>query len=350
MNKRSIVCDAIDTNNVEFDITGISLVLEEWIDCVKYYIHKIADNSLHGTEVGNVLADALNSSGKLIRPRLLLLCAALGPSWKKLQKRLCILAAMVELTHLASLIHDDIIDEAKYRRGQLSIQSKYGKSAAVYAGDFLMSRIYYYEAIEHLNESAAVLSNAVEQMCCGEIGQALCQFKETITIEEYFCNIKGKTAALFKTACHIGATEAGCTKDIVKKLETFGENLGIMFQLRDDLLDFTSDSMDIILKEIGKETHKDFKNGIYTMPVIMAMKHPTAKKTLLPLVHENSSRALTTEEIKKMETYVITYGGIEDTYNEIRRLANINKKILCKLDENNDSVPLIHRLMSLLEV
>lgn len=349
MNTQSIASNIIDIQ-AHIDIGGMGLVLEEWIDCVKYYINRIADYSPENTEVGEVLKDALNSSGKLIRPRLLLLCSALGPDWKKNQKRLCMLAAMVELTHLASLIHDDIVDDAKYRRGKLSIQNKYGKSAAVYTGDFLMSRIYYYEAVEHLNESAAILSKTVEDMCNGEIGQALCRYKEDVSIEEYLWNIKGKTASLFKTACQIGALESGCSDETIDNLKHFGENLGYMFQLRDDLLDFSTDSMDVILKEIGKETHKDFKQGIYTFPVIMAAKHPQAKKTLIPLMKKNAVKNLTEDQINQMNSYVLSYGGIDYTCQEIKRLANINKKILDHLDQKNDAIPLIRRLMSLLEV
>ena len=96
--------------------------------------------------------------------------------------------------------------------------------------------------------------------------------------KKYFENIERKTAALFQAACYIGAKESGCSEEIIQKLELFVKNLGLMFQLKDDILDFTSSS-----KELGKETHKDFQNGIYTFPVIMALKNPKAQEVLLPL-------------------------------------------------------------------
>ena len=115
---------------------------ESAMERVNYYIHKIAENSFAGTRTGAVLDDVLGSSGKMIRPRLLLLCSAFGPYAMERSERLCMLAAMVELTHMASLIHDDIIDEAPFRRGKPSIQGKYGKDAAVYALCFCLPRFW----------------------------------------------------------------------------------------------------------------------------------------------------------------------------------------------------------------
>ena len=135
----------------------IEILLKEWIERVKYYIHLIADYSIKESQVGAVLDDVLNLSGKMLRSKLLLLCAFLGSNWKDHKEKICKLAAMVELTHLASLIHDDIVDDSPYRRGKVSIQGKYGKDAAVFAGDFLIARIFYYGAMENLNEAVSIL-------------------------------------------------------------------------------------------------------------------------------------------------------------------------------------------------
>ncbi len=338
--------------SIDFDLSLAKLnsLMEDWIEDVKEYMYLISKNSLEKTEVGKVLNDALNSSGKLIRPRLLLLCATLGPDWEKNKKKLCMLSAMVELTHLASLIHDDIIDDAIYRRGKKSVQYKYGKKSAVYAGDFFMARIYYYTAKEKLNESAALLSLAVENMCEGEIGQSICCFKEDVTAEEYMWNIKGKTAVLFRTACQIGALESGCDEDLIEKLKIFGENLGYMFQIRDDLLDFSSGDFSSIMKKIGKDTHKDFKQGIYTLPVILAMKNPEGKKQLLPILQENKKRVLNDSEIAAMEKLVIKFDGIKKTHEKFNELKKQNEDIINQLNQENKSVSLIRKLMSLLEI
>lgn len=323
----------------------MEIIFKEWIEQVKYYIHLIADYPMKETPVGSVLEDVLNLSGKMLRSKLLLLCSFLGTDYEKNKETICKLAAMTELTHLASLIHDDIVDDSPYRRGKISIQGKYGKDTAVFAGDFLMARIYYYEAIEHLNESASILSKTVEHMCIGEISQNLCRYHENITEEEYFENIYGKTAALFQAACYIGAKEGGCSEEIIQKLKLFGKNLGLMFQLKDDILDFYSNS-----KEIGKETHKDFQNGIYTFPVIMALKNPKAKEVLLPIIKKNREKKLAATEIAQLENYIVQFGGIKTSYEKIRYLSAANKQLIKDLKQSSKVPNYLEKILNDLEV
>ena len=328
-----------------FDIPELERLIKEPEDCVRRYMRLIVKNPLSNTETGSIINDAVSSSGKMIRSKLLLLCGTLGPLWEAKKERLCALAALVELTHLASLIHDDIVDDAPYRRGKPAIHSKYGRNAAVYAGDLLIASVYHYQAAEQLNESGAVLSKAIERMCAGEIGQDACRYKEEVTIEEYLHNVKGKTAALFQVACRIGAREAGCCDALVSTLERFGENIGFMLQLRDDLLDFTADG-----KVPDKELHRDFLSGIYTMPLLKALEHPDAQKTLRPVIRENARRRLSSEEISDMEKNVIRLGGIDGTRAEIKTLAKKNEKLLDTIEDNALTVTLMKKITKLLEV
>ena len=328
-----------------FDIPELERFIKEPEDCVRRYMRLIVGNPLADTETSSIINDAVSSSGKMIRAKLLLLCGTLGPLWEAKKERLCALAALVELTHLASLIHDDIVDDAPYRRGKPAIHSKYGRNAAVYAGDLLITSVYYYQAAEQLNESGASLSKAIERMCAGEIGQDACRYKEEVTIEEYLHNVKGKTAALFQVACRIGAREAGCCDALVSTLERFGENIGFMLQLRDDLLDFTADG-----KAPDKEMHRDFLSGIYTMPLLKALEHPDAQKTLRPVIRENARRRLSSEEISDMEKNVIRLGGIDGTRAEIKTLAKKNEKLLDTIEDNALTVTLMKKITKLLEV
>ena len=328
-----------------FDIPVLERFIKEPEDCVRQYMRLIVKNPLADTETGSIINDAVSSSGKMIRSKLLLLCGTLGPLWEAKKERLCALAALVELTHLASLIHDDIVDDAPYRRGKPAIHSKYGRNAAVYAGDLLIASVYHYQAAEQLNESGAALSKAIERMCAGEIGQDACRYKEEVTIEEYLHNVKGKTAALFQVACRIGAREAGCCDALVSTLERFGENIGFMLQLRDDLLDFTADG-----KAPDKELHRDFLSGIYTMPLLKALEHPDAQKTLRPVIRENARRRLSSEEISDMEKNVIRLGGIDGTRAEIKTLAKKNEKLLNTIEDNALTVTLMKKITKLLEV
>lgn len=327
-----------------FDIPELENLVKEPTECIRRYMRLIVGNSLTGTEAGGVIDDALASSGKMIRAQLLLLCGTFGPLWDEKKERFCLLAAMVELIHLASLIHDDIVDEAPYRRGKPAIQSKYGRNAAVYAGDFLMARVYNYQMIERLNESGAALSKAIERMCIGEIGQDACRYNEEVTIEEYLNNVREKTAALFQAACLIGAREAGCRDEQVRRLETFGENLGFMLQLRDDLFDFTAEG-----KTPDKQAHRDFLSGIYTMPLLKALEHPEGKKLLAPVMRENAKRPLSAEEVTDMEAIVIRLGGIDGTQREIKRFAQKNKELLHSFEDGGVAVRLMKKIVGFLE-
>ncbi len=293
------------------------------LDAVQSRIREITRHSLSGTPVGEVLDDVLGTPGKMLRPRLLLLCGSLGPEYEARLDRLCLLGAMVELTHLASLVHDDIADNAQFRRGKPSIQGKYGKCAAIYAGDLLISRIHLRLAREKMDEAAQTLSLTIERMCLGEIGQERCKYRSDVTREEYLGNIGGKTASLFETACLLGAREAGCPDGLCETLSALGRELGILFQLRDDLLDFGAAG-----EQEGKDLHKDFRDGIYTLPVIHAMQTPEGRAVLLPLMERSRCEDPGEDELKGMEETVRACGGIDAAYEELRRRADACRALL----------------------
>ena len=297
---------------------------------VRRWIRRITASPLKGTETGEVLEYVLGSSGKMIRPRLLLLCSSFGPRRAERLDRLCMLSAMVELTHMASLIHDDIVDDAGFRRGKPSLQSRFGKDAAVYAGDFLIARVNYWEGKEQLGETAALLAETVERMCLGEIGQARCRYREDVTEESYFENIRGKTAALFRTACRLGASEAGCPEDQAERLGELGEKIGLMFQLRDDLLDFA-----LTKKERGKETGKDFLDGIYTLPVILAARQEAAGEALRRLMRQNREGSLTEEGLRQVKELVLSHGA-EPVRQRIHQYSGACLQLLDTLEEGPD--------------
>jgi heptaprenyl diphosphate synthase len=310
-------------------------MISDWMESVESDIARISAHPYAGTPVGDVLDWAACSKGKRIRPILLILCSLYGPNCLAHKNRLTLLAAMMEVTHLASLIHDDIVDEAPFRRDRESVQRRFGKDAAVYAGDYLIARVQYYQAQENLHEAGMLLADAIQQMCAGEIGQARCRYREDVTMQEYLCNIRGKTTALFRASCRIGALESGCSKEVIEQLDRLGESLGCMFQFRDDLLDFTTDK-----EVLGKETHKDFRDGIYTMPVLMAMRDPLAREQLLPIMRRNRDGQTDCEQIKEMETIVHKYGGVENTKKEILRYRKRCEEILKMLPANAASAEL----------
>ena len=136
-------------------------MISDWMDGVESDIARITAHPYAGTLVGDVLDWASSSKGKRIRPMLLVLSSLYGPQCFERKSRLTLLAAMMEVTHLASLIHDDIVDDAPLRRDRESVQQRFGKNAAVYAGDFLIARVQFFQAQENLHEAGMILADAI---------------------------------------------------------------------------------------------------------------------------------------------------------------------------------------------
>jgi heptaprenyl diphosphate synthase len=206
------------------------------------------------------------STGKMLRPTFLLVGATFGTI--KNEKELLNLATAIEVLHTATLIHDDIIDEAKLRRGKESIQSKYSKEYAVYMGDFLLSRCFMMLSnLDIDRESAVNISKAVNKVCIGEMKQNVMRYDVNITPAIYFRIIARKTAALFALSLGTGASFADVDKTISKKLARIGYHIGMTFQMVDDLLDFEGES-----GVVGKEVRSDIIRGNYSLPLIYALQ------------------------------------------------------------------------------
>jgi len=211
-----------------------------------------------------VLDWVLAARGKQIRPMLTLLCARL----KGKKADATEIAAVIEVCHTASLIHDDIIDEADSRRGQLSVQKKFGKEMAVYAGDYMIFSAIRRAGLQN-KPWYGTMFEKLERMCDGEISQFDNRYNIDITEEKYIENIIGKTSAMFDIACRAGAYEGKCNDGELLAIGEFAEKFGLLFQLRDDLLDF------LATDKLSKKTiHNDFWRGYYTLPAIHAFSHP----------------------------------------------------------------------------
>lgn len=235
--------------------------------------------------VGRVLSYAASSRGKMLRPRLMLIAAQLGAEYKERADDLAHGAAVLEMIHMASLIHDDIIDDSALRRGRATVQARFGKDVAVYTGDFLLARVLRLSAAkEKLCKLQHQYADAVEHLCLGEMGQDLNRYNADLTVEQYLDHVRGKTAALFMIACGAGAEIAGCSPETVTVMEQIGEKLGMLFQVRDDLLDFTAGE-----DALGKSAGIDFIEGIYTLPVLYTMQDPAASQPMRRLMERNAA-------------------------------------------------------------
>lgn len=231
------------------------------------------------SEIDNAIRSQA-SAGKLVRPALTLLFSELTDA--PYNQKAIVLGASIELLHLATLIHDDIIDESKLRRGQDSIQAHFGKDTAVYAGDYLLTGM-----LSLLNDADNIQANklaleALRNILFGELTQKHNRYLTDTSFDNYLTQITGKTAALFKLSVLFGATSSdGVSSQLLDVVGKLGENLGIAFQLLDDYLDFDSITEQLSL---GKPAGQDIRNGIYTAPILFALENPDVNAELKELL------------------------------------------------------------------
>lgn len=281
--------------------------LNEELETVGQTARELSQDALFREPLSGILEDVFKSQGKLLRPALLLMLGRFGPDYPDCREKLCRAAAVVELTHMASLIHDDIVDDAPYRRGRPTVQSAYGKDMAVYAGDYLLSRVLSYLLAPDMNGAGQVLSRSMSDMCAGELGQYSIRFDTNADENRYFMNISGKTAALFSAACEIGALLSGCTRGTTSAASRFGHSLGVLFQLRDDLMDCLPGK-----GEAGKKQGLDFINGIYTLPVIYSFADAERGKSLRELAADSAS--MEPERVfEELSVLITEAGGVDYT-------------------------------------
>jgi heptaprenyl diphosphate synthase len=223
-----------------------------------------------------VTGHLIAAGGKRLRPGLALAAATSGDrtaSPDDLQG-----AVAVELVHLASLYHDDVMDEATMRRTVESVNARWGNLVAIVAGDFLLARSA--EIAASLGtEIAGLLAHTLGQLCQGQVAEVRAAFSTARTEDHYFTAIAGKTAALMATSCRIGALTGGLPRVEVDAFTTFGRCFGMLFQLRDDVLDVIGTE-----EELGKRPGQDLAEGIYTLPVLKALHDPEAGPELEPLL------------------------------------------------------------------
>jgi len=249
------------------------------------------------SEIDNAIRSQLNA-GKLVRPALTLLFSELTA--QPYNKKAIALGASVELLHLATLIHDDIIDESKLRRGFESIQSQFGKDTAVYAGDYLLTGMF--SLLSEADDTGAdkLALSALQDILFGELSQKQNRYQTDLTFQSYISQISGKTAALFKLSVMFGISSDSVDDPNLKQIvPQIGETLGIVFQLLDDYLDFEVLSKNLAL---GKPIGQDIKNGIYTAPILFALEDSTIHNELISLLQLRDN--ISDTELKRVHTLV----------------------------------------------
>jgi geranylgeranyl pyrophosphate synthase len=217
----------------------------------------------------------LSAGGKRFRPMLVLLGGHFGDPT---DPRLIPLAVAVELTHLASLYHDDVIDEADSRRGIPSVNARWSNTVAILAGDFLFARASAIAA-ELGTDVSRLLAETIGRVCEGQIREVQAAGRLEIDEADYMAVIERKTASLIATSCQVGGLLAGAPPAVVEGLGRFGLALGLAFQLSDDIMDLVADQ-----STLGKEPGVDLREGVFTLPVILALRESEHREELRRLL------------------------------------------------------------------
>jgi heptaprenyl diphosphate synthase len=274
------------------------------LDQVRSLIRTTVEQS-HGF-IRSVLISHVNSMGKMLRPALALISSRLG----EMEERDTALriASVLEMVHLASLVHDDIIDSAKTRRGLPTIYAQVGAKQAVLAGDYLLARAMALVGGKEGDLNASAVANAFSRLCESELEQDSALGEFFISPHTYLRRIAGKTASLFALSCYAGAAVASAPLIEQQRLHRIGYAMGMAFQIQDDVLDYTGNESDM-----GKQIGKDLKCGVPTLPLIRALeeekKLPETSHTLHTLLTKGTK--LSSRDIKKAVSLVVELGGVQ---------------------------------------
>jgi len=271
-----------------------------------------------------ILNYILRRKGKQMRPLLVFLTAKLNG---EIAESTYAAATFIELLHTASLVHDDVVDDAHERRGALSINALWNSKIAVLVGDYMLSKGMLISVEKNRFDMLEIVSEAVKSMSEGELLQIQKSRKLNIKEEDYFRIIISKTAALISACTACGAKSVTDDPDVTQLMKDFGENIGIAFQIKDDLLDYEGTGL------TGKTIGNDIKEKKITLPLIHALEQsPGSKKRHILGIVKNKKK--TRPEINEVISFVAEYGGME--YAEIK-MNQYRDKAFAILDSYPDS-------------
>lgn len=275
--------------------------------------------------LAEITADLLNAGGKRIRPALLVVSAGFGDYDRN---KVAAAAGALEILHTATLVHDDLIDRSKLRRGKVTVSEKYGVDMAVYTGDFLFAKAVLMLSQDLQAEKVDFIAKAIKTICEGEVDQFEDRFHVDVTIFSYLKRIRRKTAILFGAACALGAYICSCSEDVVRNLAKFGLSYGMAFQIKDDLNDFLSSA-----STSGKPVGSDVARGIVTLPLIYAF---SANKEMKQCVHRlfKDKKMLTDIQVEAISDMLCRSGGIAEAEKMLARFVDRGLKMLQPLPDN----------------
>jgi octaprenyl-diphosphate synthase len=257
---------------------------------------------------------SFQAGGKRVRPGLTLVCGAMfGGEVEALLPA----AAAMEMIHTATLLHDDIMDASPMRRGRMTVARRWDPVTAVYAGDYILSRAFTLLSEYGRADILSVFSEVTSRLCLGEMLQARNRRNLSITVADYLEIIDCKTAHFLACCCRVGGMVAAAPPEALDALSAYGTQIGLVFQITDDLLDYLGDT-----EKTGKDVGADFREGKYTLPVIMALHsaHPAAAELRGLLASDDMSD----DGFRKVRAAVVASGAVataEDFAAECTRAA-----------------------------
>jgi octaprenyl-diphosphate synthase len=303
-------------------LTDIRKPVEKEMDEFESYFNRTMKSDIPLLKI--ILNYILRRKGKQMRPLLVFLTARLNGD---ISESTYVAATLIELLHTASIVHDDVVDDAHERRGSLSVNALWNSKIAVLVGDYMLSKGLLISVEKGRYDMLEIVSEAVKSMAEGELLQLQKSRKLNIKEEDYYKIIISKTAALIAACTATGARSVTEDPDTIQLMKDFGENIGIAFQIRDDLLDYVSNGL------TGKPAGNDIKERKITLPLIQALElaTPSRKRSILSIVR---SKKKTKSEIKEVIQFVSACGGIE--YAELK-MNLFRDKALAILDSYPDS-------------
>ena len=266
----------------------------------------------------HVLSHIRKRGGKRMRPMLILLSAK---NYGEVSEVTQNAALGLELLHTASLVHDDVVDESSERRGQASVNASYDNKVAVLDGDYILSTALLRVALSNNHQIVQQLAELGRTLAAGEILQLSNISNQEISEEIYYQVIDKKTAVLFEACAGLGAISVGVSDEEVEKAKKFGHNIGMIFQIRDDIFDYYDS------KEIGKPTGNDMTEGKLTLPVIYALKH-SGFDSMMTLAKKVKSGTINADEIAVLVEFTKQSGGIEYAERKMEEFAKEAQKYI----------------------
>ena len=258
-----------------------------------------------------VLAHIRQRGGKRMRPMLIMLTAKNYNGVSSITENA---ALGLELLHTASLVHDDVVDQSNERRGQPSVNAMFNNKVSVLVGDYILSTALLRVALSDNHEIVQELAELGRTLAAGEILQLSNISNQEISEDAYYEVINKKTAILFEACCKLGAISSGASREEIEKASQFGHNVGMIFQIRDDIFDYYDS------KEIGKPTGNDMLEGKLTLPIIYSLNH-YKNDAVLNLAKKVKNGTINTDEIAILIEFTKEFGGIKYAEQKMEEFA-----------------------------